>query len=54
MSDNPDDERIEIDLGEEIDGELTEGDTFAVDADDIRHVTLVYDQEHHVGFVSSE
>ena len=48
-----DDERIEIDLDEEIDGEFTDGETFAVDADDVRHVTLVYDQEHHVGFVSS-
>ena len=48
-----DDERIEFDLDKEIDGEFTEGDTFAVDADDIRHVTLVYDQEYHVGFVSS-
>lgn len=49
-----DDERIEIDLEEEIDGEFTEGDTFAVDADGIHHVTLVFDQEHHVGFVTSE
>lgn len=49
-----DDERIDIDLDEEIDGEFTEGDTFAVDADGIHHVTLVFDQEHHVGSVTSE
>ncbi|TYL38570.1 hypothetical protein CV102_12285 [Natronococcus pandeyae] len=43
------DERLEIDLVDQIDGEFEVGDSFTVDADEIHGVTLIYDEQHRIG-----
>ncbi|RQG92660.1 hypothetical protein EA462_00015 [Natrarchaeobius halalkaliphilus] len=45
-------DRETIDLEDEIDGEFTEGDTLEVD-DDVQNLTLVYDDEHRIGWVDT-
>lgn len=44
------DERLEVDLDDQIDGEFETGDSFSVDADEIRSVTLIYDDQYRIGY----
>lgn len=47
-------DRTELDLGERIDGDFEEGDTVALDVDNVESVTLQYDGDYYVGHAYRE
>ncbi|THE64552.1 hypothetical protein D8Y22_12035 [Salinadaptatus halalkaliphilus] len=49
-----DDGDSEFALEDELSGEFEAGDRFDVDVDDFRHATLVYGDDHSVGFVAPD
>ncbi|RQH01847.1 hypothetical protein [Natrarchaeobius oligotrophus] len=46
------DETVTTSLADEVDGEFDEGSAFEVD-DDVQHLTLVYDDEHRIGWANT-